>query len=242
MGKIRLITKRDPKSHISEAYRTLRTNIQFSGIDKKLKTIVFTSSAPGEGKSTVASNLAISIVLSDKRVLLIDCDLRRPKIHKIFGTTNRDGLTSILMGDKTLSEVIYNGGEDINDLSILTAGPIPPNPAELLGSRRMKEFLEEISKEYDTIILDCPPVGLFTDSAILSTLSDGTIFVLEYSKTKTEEAQRAKELLDKVNANIIGVVLNKVKIQGNGPYSYGYDDYLNYYDDSPRDKKRKKRR
>lgn len=240
MDSVRLITQRDPKSPVSEAYRTLRTNIQFSGIDKELKTIVFTSATPGEGKSTVASNLASSIALSEKRIIVIDCDLRRPKLHKIFGISNYDGLTSILMGEKRLKDVVYSGRDEISSLNVLTSGPIPPNPAELLASKRMKDFLQDVEDEYDMVILDCPPVGLFTDSAILSTLSDGTILVIESGRTDVEEAQRAKELLDKVNTNIIGVVLNKVKVKGSS-YKYWYYDYANYYDNDDAGRKKKKK-
>lgn len=240
MDNIRLITQTNPKSPVSEAYRTLRTNIQFSSIDKEIKTIVFTSPKPGEGKTTVASNLATSISLSEKRVLIIDCDLRRPRLHKMFGITNVDGLTNILMGEKRLPDVVYKGRDETSSLNILTSGPLPPNPAELLGSKKMKDFLEDVSFDFDIIILDSPPIGMFTDSAILSTLTDGTIMVIESGKTDLDETIRAKELLEKVNANIIGVVLNKIPMKDKNSYKYGYYDYSNYYGDEHGKRKRKR--
>lgn len=234
-----LITFRDPKSPISESFRTLRTNIQFSSIDKEMKIIVVTSSTPTEGKSTIAANLANSIAQGEKKVLLIDCDLRKPRINKIFRFTNIEGLTNILMGEKTISDVVHRT-EDLDNLSIISSGPIPPNPAELLGSKKMKDFLDKIRDEYDMIILDTPPVGLVTDSAVLSTLADGLIQVVAVSQTDIEMVKRAKELLDNVNANIIGVVLNKVPTEGRSYYKYHYYQYYDYYgEDSNKLKKRR---
>lgn len=235
-----LITQRNPKSPISEAFRTLRTNIQFSSIDKEIKTIVFTSSTPKEGKTTVAANLATSIAMGEKRVLIVDCDLRRPRLHKAYQIPNIEGLTNILMGEKRLEEVEYRGREESSTLSILTSGPLPPNPSELLSSIKMKNFLEDMKLEFDMVILDSPPVGLVTDSAILSTLVDGTILVIEAGVTAIEAAQRAKELLDKVNANIIGAVINKIPIDKRGAYKYSYYQYSSYYgEEGPRMRKKR---
>lgn len=242
MERIRLFTLKNPKSIVSEAFRTLRTNIQFTNIDKKIKTIVVTSSNQGEGKTTVASNLAASMAQTDKNVLLIDCDMRKPRIHKVFGITNLDGLTNILMGEKKLVDVEYKGDQDIKSLTVVISGPIPPNPAELLGSRRMKEFLEDVRDQFDMIILDSPPINLVTDSAILSTLTDGTILVIEVGQTDIEAAKSGKELLDKVHANLIGVVLNKIPVSGRSYYNYSYYQYSDYYDDYDKNKKKKKRR
>lgn len=229
MSTVGLITNNDPKSPISEAFRTLRTNIQFSSIDKEIRTIVITSSKPGEGKSTVSANLAVSISQEGKRVLLIDCDMRKPTVHKVFNITNIHGLTNILMGNKELSDMEHKFNGEASTLSILPSGPIPPNPSELLGSNRMKAFLEQIRLDYDVVILDSPPIGLVTDSAILSTLVDGTILVLAAGQVEVEVAKRSRELLDKVNANIIGVVLNKIPITGRGSYKYSHYQYDTYY-------------
>lgn len=234
----KLITLSNPKSPVSEAFRTLRTNIQFSSIDKEIKTIIVTSSSPTEGKSTIAVNLAITIAQSDKKVILIDCDLRKPRIHKLFGLNNLEGFTSVLMGEKRFSDVIYKY-EGLENFNVVSSGPIPPNPAELLGSKKMKEFLDSIKEEYDIIILDTPPVGLVTDSAVLSTIVDSLILVSAVGQTDIEMVKRAKMLLDKVSANIIGVVLNKIPIEGRSYYKYHYYQYYNYYgEDEGRKKKR----
>ncbi|TJX12821.1 CpsD/CapB family tyrosine-protein kinase [Tissierella creatinini] len=244
MENVKLFTLRNPKSIVSEAFRTLRTNIQFTNIDKSIRTIVITSSGPGEGKTIVVSNLAISIAQTEKRVLLVDCDMRKPRIHKVFGINNREGLTNILMGEKVLADVEYRGEESIKSLTVVTSGPIPPNPSELLGSRRMKDFLEDMRDHFDMIIIDSPPINLVTDSAILSTIADGTIMVVEVGKTEAEAAINGKELLDKVNANLLGVVLNKIPTKERSYYNYGYYHYNEYYgdDEGGRRKKRRKSR
>lgn len=229
MEVYKLITKINPKSPASEAFRTLRTNIQFSNIDKELKTIILTSASPREGKTTIAANLAISFAMEEKKVLIIDVDLRKPKLNKIFRIPNFLGLTNVLMGEKTLDEVEYTGRDESENLRVVTSGPLPPNPAELLGSSRMKEFLKQVRADYDIVILDGSPVGLVTDSVILSTIVDGTILVIESGETEIETIQRAKALLDKVDANIIGAVLNKIPINKNGSYKYGYYGYSDYY-------------
>ena len=237
----KLIAITNPKSPVSEAFRTLRTNIQFSSIDKEMKTIIITSSSPSEGKSIISANLASIIAQGDKKVLLIDCDFRKPRVHKNFRISNLEGITNVLMGEMVLSEVVYKY-EALGNLNVLTSGPIPPNPAELLGSKRMKDFLEEIKKDYDMIILGTPPVGLVTDSAVLSTIADGLIYVTAVGQTDVEVIKRAKELLDKVDANIIGVVLNKIPIEGRSYYKYQYYQYSNYYgeDDLDGNKRRKR--
>lgn len=227
MKKQTIMAYENPKSPVAEAYRTLRTNIQFSCIDKKVKTIVVTSAGPGEGKSTVASNLAVSITQADKKVLFIDCDLRKPKIHTFFRMRNGEGLTNILVKDLDYKEAI-NKINYIENFHVLTAGPIPPNPSELLGSKKMKGFIEKVKDEYDMVILDAPPVGMVTDAAILSTIVDGTIFVCAVGEANIEATKVAKNLLDKVNANILGVVLNKVPVKGGGYYKYHYYNYYNY--------------
>lgn len=242
MENLNLLTLKNPKSIFSEAFRTLRTNIQFTSIDKSMKIIVITSTNPDEGKSIVSSNLAVSIAQTEKRVLLVDCDMRKPKIHKIFGITNHDGLTNILMGEKKLDDVSFKGGTEIQSLSIVTSGPIPPNPSELLGSRRMKDFLEDMREQFDMIIIDSPPINLVTDSAILSTVADGTIMVVEVGKTDVDAIKNGKELLEKVHANLIGVVLNKIPTKGRSYYSYGYYQYDEYYEDDKSKRNKKKRR
>ncbi len=224
MKKNELITLKNPKSIISEAFRTLRTNIQYSNIDKSIKTIVITSSMSEEGKTLIATNLAVSIAYTGKKVLIIDCDLRKPNIHKKLGLNNFKGLTNVLIGETSFEEVL-NKHKDIPTLDMLTSGPIPPNPSELLGSKKMEEFLRALKDEYDMIILDSPPVGIVTDAAILSTKVDGVLLAINAGKTETEAAKRSKELLENVNANIVGVVLNKVDMKNKSYNKYGYSKY-----------------
>lgn len=226
----------DPKSMVSEAFRMLRTNLQFVGVDKPLKKIVITSSNPGEGKSVVAANLAISIASTGSKVLLIDADLRRPRVHKLFFLENYKGLSSLLAGDLKMDDVANE--TPVENLYVITSGPIPPNPAEILGSAKMNQFIEKASSVYDMIIFDSPPVNTVADASILSSIADGVILVVEAGVTAREAAILAKEQLEKINARILGVVLNKAKQSSEGYYYYYY-----YYGEgsSKRKKKRKKR-
>ena len=161
-------------------------------------------------------------------MLLVDCDLRKPKVHKTFNINNVEGLTNLLVGNKSVEEVAYKY-EGLENLYIITSGPIPPNPAELLASKRMEDFITDIKKDFDMIILDTPPVGLVTDSAVLSTVADGLILVTAVAQTEIGNVVIGKELLNKVKANIIGVVLNKVPIENRAYSKYGYSKYYGYY-------------
>jgi len=214
----KLITYLEPKHFISEAYRTLRTNIHFANIDRTLKSIMVTSSGPSEGKSTTISNLAIVMAQADKQVLLIDADLRKPSIHHSFRLPNWIGLTSLLVENRNLTEAVQS--TEVPNLSILTSGPIPPNPAELLGSNRMKEILEILTNKYDLVLIDAPPVLAVTDAQILSGITDGVLLVVNAGKTHRDMIVQSKQQLDKVNANIIGTVLNNQSIQERGYYYY----------------------
>lgn len=215
-----LIIYNNLKSPVSEAYRTLRTNIQFSSIDKIIKTMVITSSGPGEGKSTIISNLAISMALTEKKVLLIDADLRKPRMHHIFNMDNSYGLTTVLVESMDYKDSIRL--TDIKGLDLLTSGPVPPNPVELLGSNKMKKLLETVAGEYDIVLLDTPPVGILTDAAVVSSKCDGVLLVCATGQTIIKAALTSKEHLQKVNANILGVVLNKVPINKTSFYKYYY--------------------
>jgi capsular exopolysaccharide synthesis family protein len=216
-----MISIKNPKSQAAEAFRTLRTNIQFSSLDEEIKTIVVTSTQPGEGKSTVISNLALTMAQGGKRVLLMDCDLRKPSIHKKLQLSNKEGVTSVLSKEKTLQDVIKT--TDINNFFVLTSGPIPPNPAELLGSKKMKSFLEELKEYFDVILIDAPPVLAVTDAQILATLCQGVIFVAGYGQAEKHAVVRAKELIDKVGGKILGVVINKTPTDSKSYYYYNYD-------------------
>ena len=178
------IVQKNPKSIAAEAYRSLKTNIQYSSFDKEYKTIVITSSNPGEGKSTTSGNLALTLAEGESRVLLVDCDMRKPSMHKNFRVTNTYGIADILLQRKKVMDVahMYN-----KNLSIITAGKVPPNPAEMLGSKAMSAFLEEMKEHFDYIILDTPPVQVVADAQILSTKVDGTIIVVRAGVTKKED-------------------------------------------------------
>lgn len=219
-----LITFKNPKSRAAEAYRTLRTNIQFSSLDKEVKTILITSSGPSEGKSTVVSNLAITIAQSGKKVVLIDCDFRKPTVHKKFGLPNSDGLTNMLAQDKKLEECLRTAS--IPNLYILTSGPTPPNPAELLGTKKLASILNNLREIFDIVLIDAPPVLAVTDAQILSTQSDGVILVASYGQAEKDAVVNAKESIEKVGGKILGVVLNKIPEMAKGYYGKYY--YYSY--------------
>jgi capsular exopolysaccharide synthesis family protein len=213
-----LITDLRKSSPISEQYRTIRTNIEFSAVDREIKTIVVTSAGPGEGKSTTAANLAVVMAQNGNSTLLIDGDMRKPTAHYTFGVPNLTGLTNVLTKQCDIEEAVKV--TKIENLSLLPCGPIPPNPAELLNSRMMGLLLENIQGTFDTIIIDTPPVMAVTDAQILASKCDGTILVLSSGKTEREEIKKAKELLLKANANLLGAILNNKKIESGSYYYY----------------------
>ncbi|MEW5322184.1 CpsD/CapB family tyrosine-protein kinase [Geobacillus thermoleovorans] len=216
-----LIAFDDPKSLISEQYRTIRTNIEFSFIDEPLRSLMVTSSAPSEGKSTTAANLAVVFAQQGKKVLLVDADLRKPTVHYTFRLNNYAGLTSVLTSASSLSSTLQ--GTAVENLTVLTAGPIPPNPAELLSSRIMDRLLHELQEMYDLVLFDTPPVLAVTDAQILANKCDGTVLVVASGKTEIAAAAKAKELLEAANAKLVGVVLNQRKQRdGSGYYYYQY--------------------
>lgn len=213
-----LITLENSKSPISESYRTLRTNIQFASVDSELKTIMVTSSGPAEGKSTTIANLAVVMGQAEKKVLLIDGDLRKPTVHHTFDLTNRKGLSTYLAGQDRLEDVIQKTGQPY--VNIITSGPIPPNPAELLNSKAMTRFLEEVSRQYDQVLIDTPPVIAVTDAQVLASKVDGVILVVNAGKTNKDIVVKAKQQLQHVKANLLGVVLNKKEMKGDSYYYY----------------------
>ena len=216
-----LITLIDPSSVISEEFRTLRTNIQFSMIDKELKTLMVTSSKQGEGKSTIAANLAVVFASQGKKVLLVDADMRNPSLHKLFKVRNQQGLTSILTTkNRQITNLLHKTSQE--NLELLTSGILPPNPSELLASQRMSQFIETVKQEYDLIVFDMPPVNIVTDAQVMGNKADGTVFVIRKEVADLSEILKAKELLNLVQANVLGAVFNsKERIKGlnNGYYS-----------------------
>jgi non-specific protein-tyrosine kinase len=218
-GSDKLIAYYDPSSPVAEAYRTLRTNIQFSSLDKPVRTLLATSSGPEEGKSTTLANLAVVLAQAEKRVILVDCDLRKPSLHKLFGLPNTAGLTSLLVQDDLRELPLQEVG--LAGLSVLTSGPLPPNPSELLGSQRLAHLIDRLKEEADYVLFDTPPVIAVTDAAVLATRLDGAILVVSAGKTRRDLAQKAKAQLERVNANILGVVLNNVKLDADLNRYYG---------------------
>lgn len=214
-----IITQLRPKSPIAEQYRTIRTNIQFSTLENEIRTIVITSSGPGEGKSTTAANLAVVLAQQGKKVLLIDADLRKPTAHYTFGVKNTLGLTNVLTKQSVLASVVHE--TEIENMKLLTSGPIPPNPAELLASASMDELIQEALKEFDTIVFDTPPVLAVTDAQVLANKADGAVLVVSSGKTEKEGAVKAKDLLVNAKAKLLGVVLNR-KEQKQSEYYYYY--------------------
>ncbi|MGL4656714.1 MAG: CpsD/CapB family tyrosine-protein kinase [Sarcina sp.] len=215
------IMENNPKSIEAEAYRVLRTNIEYSSYAESLKVIGITSATEEEGKSTTSGNIALSFCQSEKKVLIIDLDLRRPSIHKKFGISNQHGFTEVILGKYDFEECIQHCK---NNLDILTSGKIPPNPAEMLSSKNTKEFLESVREKYDYIIVDLPPLLAVTDAQIIATKVDGMIFVVRQGKAKKEEIIEANKLLTKVRANVIGSVLTRVKKEGSNNNYYYYGD------------------
>lgn len=211
-----LITLRDPGSAAAEAYRTLRTNILFSSLDKPLHTLLVTSTAPDEGKSTTLANLAVTMAQAEQRVLVVDCDLRRPSLHTLFGLPNERGLTTAILeqgeGPLPTQATVVPG------LTLLTSGPLPPRPADLLGSRRMGALIERMRGEADIVLFDTPPVVAVSDASALAPRVDGVLLVLQAGMTRRDRAREARQLLEKVKANIVGVVLNGSKLERG--YSY----------------------
>lgn len=208
-------------SIIAEAYKTLRTNIQYSSFDKEIKTIVVTSAEMGEGKSTAAKNIAITFAQGEKKVILVDCDLRKPSVHLNFKVSNLNGISDVLIGLLPLEESIQKYNEN---LYLLTSGKIPPNPSEMLASSAMTNLIVKLKEEYDIIIFDTSPLNLVTDAQILSAKADGTILVIRADKTKRGVVIEAKNLLDKVGANIIGTILYATKSRRIKECYYGVEE------------------
>ncbi|GAB2480816.1 CpsD/CapB family tyrosine-protein kinase [Alkalibacterium psychrotolerans] len=209
-----------PRSHVSEQFRTIRTNIQFSMVDETIRSVVVTSADANAGKSTIAANLAATFASDEKRVLLVDADLRKPTLHKLFSLKNTEGLTTLLT-DKTgkVEDAVIRTPKE--GLYTITSGPIPPNPAELLSSNRMKEIEQAMLELFDLVVFDMPPILSVTDAQIMASRMDGTLFVIPKGEVNKDEVLKSKDLLEKVQANVIGAVLNKVDKNDQNYYYYG---------------------
>lgn len=217
---VSLITLADKASPIAEQYRTIRTNIQFASASRKMQTVVVTSAGSGDGKSTTTANLAIVLADAGQRVLIVDADMRKATVHKTFGVSNELGLSLFLSSDQQLENLVQP--TTVENLSVLTAGPKPPNPSELLGSKRMDQFIEEVCRQYDVILFDMPPIVAVTDAQVMASKVDGTLMVVREGVTRKDALVNAKKLLDLVHADILGVVYNGAE-NGRG------EDYYYYY-------------
>jgi polysaccharide biosynthesis transport protein len=212
-----------PGSPVAEAYKALRTNLLFSSIDKEIKTLVVTSASPGEGKSRTAANLAIVLAHAGHLTLLVDADFRRPSLHRMFGKVRNVGLSNLIVGDTDLSSALALD-EQVQNLVVLPSGPTPPNPSELLGSNQMKTLLGRFRQDFSYVVIDTPPVNAVTDASVLAAGADAVILVIDTNKATFAGVQHAKQSLDRVNARVLGAVMNKLKAAG-GSYYYNRSTY-----------------
>ncbi|KOY77459.1 putative tyrosine-protein kinase capB [Apilactobacillus kunkeei] len=217
---VNLVAELYPTSSVSEQFRTVMTNISFANINGDLKSIMVTSSDPSEGKSTFSANLAVTYAKQGRNVVLVDADMRRPTVHKSFNVSNQKGLSTILSGNSTIEDTIKY--TSIDNLNVITSGPIPPNASALLGNRKIVDIINKFNKPNDLVIVDVPPVNTMTDASIVSTTVDGTIFVLPQGVAEKKRAKMAVEQLKKVNANILGGVMNMSKDNITNDYYYYY--------------------
>lgn len=209
----------DPYSLGAEAFRTLRTNLQFSSVDQPYKKLLITSAGPGEGKTTVIANLGVALAQAGKKTLLFDTDLRRPALYKVFGIDEAVGLTSLLTGEEVVGQAIQATTQP--NLFLLPTGPLPSNPSELLGSQKMKELIMSLERSFDILLFDSPPVTLAADASVLATLVDGVLLVIKAGTQPAQVLRRVREQLEAVKAHLIGAILNAVDFKRDG-YYYGY--------------------
>jgi capsular exopolysaccharide synthesis family protein len=216
----RLVTISDPDSAAAEAYRILRTNLIYAYSDRPVQVITITSAGPGEGKSTVAANLGVVLAQANKRTLLMDCDFRKPVSHHIFGIPNVRGVVDIIVGEEDAHDVWQ---EPLTDLKVITAGPLPPNPAELMESERFAEFLRDVRHHFDYVLIDSSPVQLVSDPAIVGTQGDGVLLVFDAQQTRKEDVRQSVKTLETVGATVLGTVMNRFEVSHRGyTYSLAY--------------------
>jgi capsular exopolysaccharide synthesis family protein len=226
-----LLLDLDKRSPLAEAYRRLRTSVLLSSPGHAPKSLVITSCVPSEGKSTTAINLAVSLAQTGARVLVIDGDMRRPTVHSSFGIENRGGLSNILSNEMSNAETLaLIQKEKVSGLYLLTSGPIPPNPAELVGSEQMRKLLIELGSTFDHIVIDTPPIASFTDGVLLSAIADGVILVIHANECSRKLIQRSQQALQEVRARVLGVVLNRIHIRSSDHNDYYYHSYYKNQD------------
>ena len=213
-----LVTITDPRSPASEAYRALRTNLSFYSLDKPLRTLSVTSPAAGEGKSTTAANLAVTMAQSGRRTILVDCDLRRPTLHELFGLPMSPGLTNVVMeegGELPLQQTA------VDNLWLLSSGPKPPNPADMLGALRMEQIIAQLAERAEMVLFDAPPVMAASDATILGAKTDGVLLVVQAGKTRRDHSERARQVLEKAGVRIVGAALTNAPKDGSMGEYYG---------------------
>lgn len=220
----KLISELHPNSPITESFKMFRTNLGYTGIDGKQQVILFTSSTSEEGKTTSICNLAITYAQAGKKTLLVECDLRKARVHELFGIEQTPGLTNVLAGKETLDQVIKQA-DGIANLDIVTAGPLPPSPSEILDSDMFKTFIEGVRLMYDVILLDAPPVLVVTDALTLNKVVDGIVLVVASSETKKKTLKRAKKSLDQIGAKVLGALITKADLRKGQYFDYTYDSY-----------------
>lgn len=221
--KNELVVIGNPKSHIAEAIRTIRINLQFSSVDDDVKTILVTSTAPSEGKSFISSNLAVAFAQNDAKVLIVDCDMRKGRLHKIFNVTNEKGLSNLLIDEVAAEFRHYVRKTKIDNLYILTMGTVPPNPSELLDSVKNKLLIKVLKKKFDYIIFDGVPIIGLTDSLIMARLVDKVVIVSALKQTRMELLENTKRSLQSVGANVAGIIVNKTAPSGTNYYNHYYE-------------------
>jgi capsular exopolysaccharide synthesis family protein len=226
-SKPSLIAETAPKSAAAEAYRTLRTNIQFAGLDRPCRTIVVTSATPAEGKTTTSANFSVVCAQAGSRVCIVDADLRKPSLHRVFRMDNQRGLTTALLEGKTLADVAVP--TTVPGLSVVVSGPLPPNHAELSASKRMHDLLEAAGRDFDLVICDTPPILFVSDAAALAARCDGVILVVRVGGVSIAAVRKAAEQIDAVKGRILGVVLNRVDMRSDGYYAEYHRHYKGYY-------------
>ncbi|OGO43226.1 MAG: capsular biosynthesis protein [Chloroflexi bacterium RBG_16_57_9] len=214
-----LVTLVNPRSAVAEAYRSLRTNLEFSSLDHPLRTMILTSAAPEEGKSVTLANLAVAMAQAGKRVIVADCDLRRPSQHRLFELRQNPGLTTMILEESALNRPPLQS-TSVPNLQVLTSGPLPPNPAELLSSQRMIDVIKALADQADVVLFDAPPVIAVTDAVVLAAKVDGVLLVVQAGRTRREHVEKAKALLDKVNARVVGSILTNVRADSSLQYYY----------------------
>jgi non-specific protein-tyrosine kinase len=220
---------KNPRSPVTEAFRSLRTNVHFTGVDQPIRRLIITSPTPQDGKTTVSSNLAVVLAQSGLHVCLMDCDMRRPKIHTVMAVSNGNGLSGLFMQNKIDINSAVQPVAGVNGLRVLTAGVIPPNPSELLGSNKMKDIMDKLLEQDNILLLDTPPIVSVTDAAVLARQCDGVLIVFRPGVTKITVMKQAVEQLRRVNANVVGLVANNVNMERIGYGYYYYREYYNKY-------------